>query len=49
MFWDNAQDKVVWKGLINATWAIKASKGKPRLASVAGCELLPNGHPSVSD
>jgi hypothetical protein len=27
-FWDNAQDKAVWKGLINAMWAIKANRGK---------------------
>jgi len=51
MFWDSAQDKAVWKGMINATWATKANRGKPRLAGVIGCssELLPNGHPSVID
>jgi hypothetical protein len=24
-FWDNAQDKAIWKGLINAMWATKAN------------------------
>jgi hypothetical protein len=49
MFWDSAQDRAIWKGLINAMWATKASK--PRLAGAARCssELLPDGHPSVID
>jgi len=48
-FWDSAQDRVVWKGLINVTWATKASK--PWLVGVAGCgsELLLDGHPNVID
>lgn len=49
--WDNTQDRAIWKGLINATWATKASRGKPRLVGATGCssELLPDGHPSVVD
>jgi hypothetical protein len=48
-FWD--QNKVVWKGFINVTWATKASQGKPRSAGAAGCssKLLVDGHPSVID
>jgi hypothetical protein len=47
--WDNAQDKAVWKGLINTTWATKANQGKLQPVGVARCELFPNGHPSVID
>lgn len=48
---DNTQDRAIWKGLINATWATKASQGKSRLMGVARCnsELFPDGHPSVVD
>jgi hypothetical protein len=50
-FWNSAHDNAVWKGLINTTWATKASRGKPQLAGATGCnfELLPDGHPSVID
>jgi len=51
MFWDNAQDRVVWKGLTNTTWATKASRGKLRPVGAVGCncELLLDGHPNVID